>query len=69
MLQHTYAAVPLVLSMRIAAASPLNANRCRHLFVPPVAIRPSVQMDAGAGSNEDDLTVKLQVRHTVMHDA
>ena len=27
--------------------------------VPPVCIRPSVEMDAGAGSNEDDLTVKL----------
>jgi DNA-directed RNA polymerase III subunit RPC1 len=31
-----------------------------HLIVPPVAIRPSVPMDAGGGSNEDDLTVKLQ---------
>jgi DNA-directed RNA polymerase beta' subunit len=31
-----------------------------HLLVPPVAIRPSVPMDAGGGSNEDDLTVKLQ---------
>jgi DNA-directed RNA polymerase III subunit RPC1 len=30
------------------------------VLVPPVAIRPSVTMDAGAGSNEDDLTVKLQ---------
>jgi len=27
--------------------------------VPPVCLRPSVEMDAGAGSNEDDLTVKL----------
>jgi DNA-directed RNA polymerase III subunit RPC1 len=30
--------------------------------VPPVAIRPSVEMDAGAGSNEDDITMKLMVR-------
>nr|CCA19646.1 DNAdirected RNA polymerase III largest subunit puta [Albugo laibachii Nc14]CCA23078.1 RNA polymerase III putative [Albugo laibachii Nc14] len=30
------------------------------LLVPPVCIRPSVAMDAGAGSNEDDLTIKLQ---------
>ena len=30
------------------------------LLVPPVPIRPSVAMDAGAGSTEDDLTVKLQ---------
>ena len=28
--------------------------------VPPVPIRPSVPMDIGGGSNEDDLTVKLQ---------
>jgi DNA-directed RNA polymerase III subunit RPC1 len=28
--------------------------------VPPVPIRPSVAMDIGGGSNEDDLTVKLQ---------
>lgn len=28
--------------------------------VPPVPIRPSVAMDVGGGSNEDDLTVKLQ---------
>jgi DNA-directed RNA polymerase III subunit RPC1 len=32
----------------------------QHLLVPPVPIRPSVAMDSGAGSNEDDLTVKLQ---------
>jgi hypothetical protein len=31
-----------------------------HVLVPPVAIRPSVKVDAGAGSNEDDLTMKLQ---------
>eukprot|EP00977_Amphora_coffeiformis_P014298 scaffold3953_cov169-Amphora_coffeaeformis.AAC.19 len=30
------------------------------LLVPPVPIRPSVAMDVGGGSNEDDLTVKLQ---------
>lgn len=30
-----------------------------HLPVPPCAIRPSVEMDAAAGSNEDDITVKL----------
>ena len=30
-----------------------------HLPVPPVCIRPSVEMDAGAGSNEDDVTMKL----------
>lgn len=28
--------------------------------MPPVPIRPSVAMDIGGGSNEDDLTVKLQ---------
>ena len=28
--------------------------------MPPVAVRPSVQMEGGGGSNEDDLTVKLQ---------
>ena len=30
-----------------------------HILVPPVPIRPSVAMDVGGGSNEDDLTVKL----------
>ena len=30
-----------------------------NLLVPPVPIRPSVAMDVGGGSNEDDLTVKL----------
>jgi len=30
------------------------------ILVPPVPIRPSVKMDFGGGSNEDDLTVKLQ---------
>lgn len=32
-----------------------------HVPVPPVCIRPSVEMDTG-GSNEDDLTIKLTVR-------
>ena len=32
-----------------------------HVPVPPVCIRPSVEMDTG-GSNEDDLTIKLMVR-------
>jgi DNA-directed RNA polymerase III subunit RPC1 len=32
----------------------------QYLIVPPVPIRPSVAMDSGGGSNEDDLTVKLQ---------
>ena len=33
-----------------------------HVMVPPIAIRPSVSMEAGAmtGSNEDDITIKLQ---------
>ena len=30
-----------------------------HLPVPPVCIRPSVEMDGVAGSNEDDITMKL----------
>ena len=33
---------------------------CRVLAVPPVAIRPSVEMDGA--SNEDDITMKLMVR-------
>lgn len=32
----------------------------KNLLVPPVPIRPSVAMDVGGGSTEDDLTVKLQ---------
>ena len=32
----------------------------QNILVPPVPIRPSVAMDSGGGSNEDDLTVKLQ---------
>ena len=31
-----------------------------HIAVPPVAIRPSVEMDGA--SNEDDITMKLMVR-------
>ena len=30
------------------------------LVVPPVCIRPSVSVDGGGGSNEDDITIKLQ---------
>ncbi|TDH69964.1 hypothetical protein CCR75_006384 [Bremia lactucae] len=30
------------------------------VLVPPVCIRPSVAMDGGSGSNEDDITIKLQ---------
>ena len=30
-----------------------------HLAVPPVCIRPSVEMESASGSNEDDLTMKL----------
>ena len=33
-----------------------------HVQVPPVCIRPSVEVDGGGGSNEDDITVKLGVR-------
>lgn len=29
------------------------------LIVPPVCIRPSVEMESAAGSNEDDITMKL----------
>lgn len=32
-----------------------------HLPVPPVCIRPSVEMDSGGGTNEDDITMKLMV--------
>ena len=32
-----------------------------HLPVPPVCIRPSVEMDTGGGTNEDDITMKLMV--------
>nr|AOE43186.1 RNA polymerase III largest subunit [Cavenderia deminutiva] len=39
-----------------------------HLLVPPVAIRPSVPMDGGSGSNEDDLTMKLsEILHINEH--
>ena len=33
-----------------------------HLPVPPVCIRPSVELEAGGGTNEDDITMKLMVR-------
>ena len=32
-----------------------------HLPVPPACIRPSVEMDTGGGTNEDDITMKLMV--------
>ena len=32
------------------------------LPVPPLSIRPSVEMDAGAGSNEEDITVIVKAR-------
>eukprot|EP00127_Corallochytrium_limacisporum_P006730 Clim_evm19s234 gene=Clim_evmTU19s234 len=32
---------------------------CTHILVPPVCIRPSVAMEGGAGSNEDDITMKI----------
>ena len=45
---------------------PLLGVACRpehllitYLAVPPVCIRPSVEMDTGAGSNEDDATTRL----------
>ncbi|KAK3261073.1 hypothetical protein CYMTET_30006, partial [Cymbomonas tetramitiformis] len=31
----------------------------QHIAVPPVCIRPSVEMETGTGSNEDDITMKL----------
>lgn len=31
------------------------------LPVPPLAIRPSVEMDIGGGSNEDDITMIVKV--------
>lgn len=39
----------------------------QNLLVPPVPIRPSVAMDVGGGSNEDDLTVKLQVGRSLLY--
>ena len=35
--------------------------------VPPVCIRPSVEVDGGGGSNEDDITVKLGVYNLSRH--
>lgn len=50
----------------LALDMPLLDIACRpeHLLitciaVPPVCIRPSVEMDSGAGSNEDDATTRL----------
>ena len=40
--------------------SPPSSWILTHIPVPPVSVRPSVPMDAGGGSNEDDLTIKLQ---------
>jgi DNA-directed RNA polymerase III subunit RPC1 len=42
------------------ALGPPEALLVTHVVVPPVAIRPSVAMDAGGGSNEDDITMQLQ---------
>ncbi|KAF2073163.1 hypothetical protein CYY_005516 [Polysphondylium violaceum] len=39
-----------------------------YLLVPPVSIRPSVPMDGGSGTNEDDLTMKLsEILHINEH--
>lgn len=48
-----------VLGMNPYAGRPENLV-IEMICVPPVAIRPSVKMDMGGGSNEDDLTVQLQ---------
>lgn len=45
----------------------VGADKCKHpvdmlttrIAVPPVCIRPSVISDVKAGTNEDDLTMKL----------
>ena len=42
------------------ALGPPEALLVTNVLVPPVAIRPSVAMDAGGGSNEDDITMQLQ---------
>ena len=49
---------------RFRAAGKIQKSRpehmiLTHLIVPPVSIRPSVIMDGASGSNEDDLTMKL----------
>lgn len=49
----------VVLGMNPHAGRPENLV-IEMVSVPPVAIRPSVKMDLGGGSNEDDLTVQLQ---------
>ncbi|KAN0004310.1 hypothetical protein ACTFIZ_010482 [Dictyostelium cf. discoideum] len=39
-----------------------------YMLVPPVSIRPSVPMDGGSGTNEDDLTMKLsEILHINEH--
>ena len=40
------------------AGSPENLIMT-HVVVPPVCIRPSVDMEVSAGTNEDDITMKL----------
>lgn len=38
------------------------------MAVPPVCVRPSVQMDGAAGSKEDDLTIRtLEVIRCAVH--
>jgi DNA-directed RNA polymerase III subunit RPC1 len=49
-----------LLWMNVLAGGRPESLILTNLLVPPVPIRPSVAMDAGAGSNEDDLTIKLQ---------
>ena len=51
---------------RLLCAGADTVHLCRpesmvitHLAVPPVCIRPSVEMESASGSNEDDLTMKL----------
>ena len=36
-----------------------------NLAVPPVTIRPSVEVDTGGGTNEDDITMKLMVHSSL----
>ncbi|KYQ89196.1 RNA polymerase III [Tieghemostelium lacteum] len=49
--------------IEILDMDPINGRPDRliltHILVPPVCIRPSVPMDGGSGTNEDDLTMKL----------
>lgn len=61
---HLFRAIPDhdcdLLWMDVIAGGRPESLILTNLLVPPVPIRPSVAMDGGAGSNEDDLTVKLQ---------